>query len=417
MASYDVLILGGGPAGLALASEAAQCGLSTALLEAKLGQPWPRSYGTWAAGLSPIWDEAISSRFEAARVVLPDARPLRVLAPYVRFDTERLHSLLMKRASEAGATLLEGWFAGASHEHACTNASYLHGAGERSTLPARLIVDARGREPQRASENDHAAPLAFQTAFGGWFEVSQHGLPEGELTLMDYRPAGEAEDEGAPSFLYAIPEADGRLFAQETVLASARPVPMALLERRLHARLSRLGIRGASQRGEERCVIALGGRLPDAASPFLPFGARAAFVQPATGYSLARSLSVAKDAAVAIAGGLSERGAPGARRALQLGHEAIWPHSAKQAYNLHRLGLACMLGFRRSELGSFLRAFFELPPHALTAFMDGTLAGRGVARAMWSVFCQLPMGLRLSLLRSSSGSLPLLHAALTGGSV
>ena len=140
-------------------------------------------------------------------------------------------------------------------------------------------------------------------------------------------------------------------------------------------------------------------------------------MHPATGYSLARSLAAAGPTADAIARGLSEEGARGARRALVLGHTAIWPRSARQAHHLYQLGLSCMLGFQRPELGAFLRAFFALPPRALTAFMDGTLSGSAAARAMWSVFRGLPMPLRYSLLRQSSRELPLLHAALTGGTV
>lgn len=48
--------------------------------------------------------------------------------------------------------------------------------------------------------------------------------------------------EEVPSFLYAMPVSDGRVFFEETCLVAKPALPFAVLKRRLHRRLEAMGI-------------------------------------------------------------------------------------------------------------------------------------------------------------------------------
>jgi lycopene epsilon-cyclase len=46
-----------------------------------------------------------------------------------------------------------------------------------------------------------------------------------------------------PSFLYAMPSKDGRMFLEETCLVAKPALPFATLKRRLHRRMAAMGIK------------------------------------------------------------------------------------------------------------------------------------------------------------------------------
>lgn len=46
-----------------------------------------------------------------------------------------------------------------------------------------------------------------------------------------------------PSFLYAMPVTDGRVFLEETCLVAKPPLPFSVLKRRLERRLGAMGLK------------------------------------------------------------------------------------------------------------------------------------------------------------------------------
>src|SRR5690606_316458 len=105
----EVLVVGGGPAGLSLAAEFALLGRSTSLIDVNLGKPWERSYGSFFADLRGAGVEAAIVRlFEEPQVWVDEGSPLLVGESYARLDTSRLQSLLLERAERAGVTLISG---------------------------------------------------------------------------------------------------------------------------------------------------------------------------------------------------------------------------------------------------------------------------------------------------------------------
>jgi lycopene beta-cyclase len=402
VAQSDVLIAGAGPAGLALATELAGRGLAVTLVERNLGGVWDRSYGAWATALpvaSP--DHTIIGRFARPRVTFADGESMALGHEYVRFDTSRLQAFLEARAQQAGVRFVHGRCGAVAHDGALQTAEIRDPRGRSERRYARVVVDCTGRGLMTSGEQ--SLPVAYQSAFGAWFEASGLPIASGEMTLMDLRnaPRAMADAVKAPSFLYAMPEGAGVFFAQETVLASRHPVPLRTLEERLRARLQSLGVSIQHQLRTERCVIPLGIPPPMHSSALLTFGAAGGMVQPASGYCLARSLRVAPAVAAALATGLQ---APrvSARQLTRIGLDAVWPNDTRRAWALHRLGLETLLGGREDEPDAFWRAFFTLPGETVPRFLDGGLDSRALAAAMWRIFLRVPARLRLDLLRGGA---------------
>jgi len=398
----DVLIAGGGPAGLALAEALAQHGLTVSLAERALGRTWARSYGTWASGLPPGFaEDAIVGRFARPGVTFADGERRTIDERYVRFATNRLQPYLEGRARSAGVHFIHASLEHTIEEGSSRLAALREHGGQQLQLRARVIVNCTGR-PLTAAPKGAPAP-AFQSAFGAWFEVSQLPFAPGEMSLMDLRSAPTSGTDGlsCQSFLYAMPEAPGLLFAQETVLASRRPAPLHILQARLLARLRALGVDTQHPLRSERCLIPLGLPAQGASDPVLAFGAAAGMIQPASGYSLARALTLAPRVAAALATALGGPEHP-LHRSVRVGRGAIWSGDARRAWLLYRLGLGTLLGWKPREMDAFWRVFFDLPAHTVARFMDGSLDARGVARALWSVFLRMPSRLRLDLLRGGA---------------
>lgn len=393
----EVLVLGGGPAGLSLAAELGARGVEVAVLESHPERPWKRSYGAWAVCLPPgLVDEAVAARFEEPRVTFEAGDTTALRHAYVRFDTPRLQALLQARAVRAGVRLVRGHFQECEIDRADQLAHLRDEHGLARTLRARVVINCTGRplEPTPAP--------ARQSAFGAWFEVDDSPFAPGTMSLMDFRPSGMEPNELHPaSFLYAMPERPGVLFAQETIVASRRAAPMRVLKQRLLTRLCKLGIPTHRSIATERCVIPLGFGPPRSSSPVLAFGAAAGMVQPSSGYSLARCLRLAPRVAEALSRALEARDKP-AQALAQEASRAVWPTETRYAWALHRFGLETLLGLQGSHLDAFWRAFFDLPGETVPHFMDGGLDGPGVARAMWRVFRRLPQRVRFDVVRGGA---------------
>ncbi|HSK96326.1 MAG TPA: lycopene cyclase family protein, partial [Euzebyales bacterium] len=269
----DVLVVGGGPAGLAAAAACVATGLDVGLLTADPTATWPQTYGAWldelvAAGFDGVtarrWTD---TRFRGGG----DDRPLG--RTYCLIDNDRLRSVLLARA--AGATVTAGRAATLEPHGDHVVVTTTSGARHR----ARAVIDATGQPPlfgRRTGE------LAYQTAYGMVATFDRAPLPAGTACLMDLdaRPFGAAEP---ATFLYAMDLGDGRWFVEETCLARRPALPLRVLEGRLRRRLTARGAQPRQVLAVERCAFAMDPPLP-ARGPAIAFGAAAAMVHPATGY-------------------------------------------------------------------------------------------------------------------------------------
>ena len=104
-----------------------------------------------------------------------------------------------------------------------------------------------------------------------------------------------------PSFLYAMPLSNGRVFLEETCLVARKPLPFETLKRRLYRRCTAMGITVKQVHEQEWSYIPVGGPMPLEGQCITAFGAAANLVHPATGYSIARTLKEAAPLADAMA--------------------------------------------------------------------------------------------------------------------
>ncbi|MFS8103964.1 FAD-binding protein [Lentzea alba] len=176
---FDVQVIGGGPAGRALARACAQAGLDTAIVDRHPHRIWTATYGAWADELPPNTPTRSVSTTVRAYARTEHAIP----RTYVVLDNARLHEL------PSTVTVLQ----------------------HRTT--ARYTFKATGARKGRAE----------QTAVGTVIESDST-----ETTLMDWR--------NDDTFLYTVPLGDGKVLIEETCLARRPGMPLSELRRRLHTR-------------------------------------------------------------------------------------------------------------------------------------------------------------------------------------
>lgn len=371
MSNPDVLVLGAGPAGLALAAACRRAGLSVAVLAPDPEAPWAPNYGAWAAELPPEWPAWADATFAEAVVYVDDARRHVLPGPYVRVDGRELQASLLASVPDRRR-------------------------GTAEVAPAAgLVVDATGAESPRVPRRAALDP-GWQVAWGEVLEVD--GAPD-EMLLLDWRdpapPVGEP-----PSFLYAMPLPDGRWFAEETMLVSRPEFPLDALRTRLARRLDRMGVHVRARHGVERCRIPMGMPLPT--GEVAAFGAAAGFIHPATGYSLATSLRLADPAARAIAGALGG-GADPRSSAITALHAACWPTDRVRAWAFYRFGMEALLRMDLASVREFFDTFFHHSPDVWRAWLGGDLPPAGIASAMLAHFGRVGWKVRGQLVATSLG--------------
>ncbi len=381
----DVLVAGGGPAGWAVAAACARLGLDTELVDPAPDRPWRATYGSWWGELPDDIDGAVAATGQGAAigttghrlgweyVVLDNAAlragfaaaPVRVRRGRVRKDQVR-----DARRERSGVTVdIDGT--------ECRAAVVLDATGA-----ARLVL---GPAPRR--------PAAEQTAVGVLVdaEAAQHLVPPGSALFMDWRPHhGEAE---WPTFLYAVPVTATQVLLEETSLARRPGLGLAVLRRRLHARLAHHRI-ALPTGDEDRVRFAVDRPLPprpDWRGPVVPFGAASPLVHPATGYSVAAALRLAPRMATAVRDALQHGGSAAAVAA---GWRTVWSPAAVAVHTLRRRSLDSLLRFPPDRVAPFFDVFFALPERHRWAYLTGREDVRGTAAAMGALFTTSPWWLR-----------------------
>ncbi|GLY51081.1 lycopene cyclase family protein [Lentzea sp. NBRC 102530] len=178
--TYDVMVIGGGPAGRALARACAELGLRTAIVDRHPHRPWTATYGAWADELpfgTPVKTTSTTVKAYARE-------EHRIERKYVVLDNAKLHELpdtvdVLQRPEAA-----------------------------------RYTFNATGARKGRAE----------QTAVGTFISSTST-----EVTLMDWRGDGD-------TFLYTVPVGDGRVLVEETCLAGRPGMALGQLRQRLRAR-------------------------------------------------------------------------------------------------------------------------------------------------------------------------------------
>ena len=347
----DVLVVGAGPAGSALAAACADLGLRTTLVDRNPEKPWRHTYGAWAHELPPLPRDAIAARATTVRAFALTEH--RLDGEYVVLHNENLR----RRLSRPDIETIAGRAESITPEQISINGR---------TITAGIVVDATGPPRGRYVE---------QTAVG--VTLPADVLDNGEAIFMDWRQAGDP-----PTFCYALPLDDERVLVEETSLAHLPGLSFGLLRERLHRRLAVHGW-PLDRPEHERVRFPLNPPLPR--GPLATFGARAGLVHPATGYSVATALTLAPRVAHAIAE------TPARVRG------TIWSPAAKMTHGLRRRGLATLLHLPPARVPAFFELFFRLPAENQRIYLTERENFTGTAAAMLALFRSAPPRLRSAI--------------------
>ncbi|MGU3433188.1 lycopene cyclase family protein [Actinomycetes bacterium M1A6_2h] len=364
----DLAVVGLGPAGRALAHRALVHGASVAVVDPHPDRRWTPTYAAWSDEI-PAWLPATSRATETATPSVWGTRPRVLNRPYTVLDTAALqHGLALD-----GAELIRGSATELNPDRITL--------ADGTTVRARVVVDARGTPP--------GAGIPEQTAYGIVVspDIARRVSDDAPAWIMDWRDDNGTDGSSLPSFLYVVPLSENRILLEETCLIGSPALDFAELRSRLTVRLSGRGYEVTGDEPVERVRFAVR-PPPGDASGVLRFGARGGLMHPATGYSVAASLSLADSMATDIAGGRIPR--VGSRRSAAVS-------------KLRSLGSSALTGLPHDSVATFFDAFFDLPIERQRAYLSGRDDLVGVGVAMASLFGGIDTSSRLAIARALGG--------------
>ena len=383
MGRTDVLVVGGGPAGTALAGACNRLGMTTALLDPAPERPWTATYGLWSRELPADLPASVVAARAAGRAIALTEH--RLGWEYTVLDVPAFQAHLTGRLT--GVHVHAGRAVGSPAPGAVALA-------DGSRIEASVVVDAAGRWRPLTHPSERRTP-AEQTAYGVVLDEDAASplISAGEALFMDWR--NDHGDSGWPTFLYVIPLGGGRILVEETSLARRPGLPMSTLRLRLDARLARHDI--AVPKGARAERVSFPVDHPRHRAPgVLGFGAAAPLIHPATGYSVAASLMLAPRVADALAAHLPDPG-----RALRAARDTVWPRSARVVHRIRRIGLESLLRMPPADVPGFFEQFFALPDAHRWTYLTARDDVRGIVAAMNCLFRQSDWRMRHHLVTSA----------------
>jgi len=255
------------------------------------------------------------------------------------------------------------------------------------SVRTKLIVDCTGHETKLVLKDakTKSIPPGFQIAYGAVVTVDETGLSDTTqigpydkeaMTLFDYRTdhfkdeASLQKAENSPTFMYAMPLKDNKIFFEETSLVARPAVSFQECKDRCYTRLEHLGIKVLDIEEEEFCYIPMGGPLPAKDQRVVAFGGASAMVHPSTGYNLCRNMMSSGAVAKAITEGLKEE-ETNLDKIAGAAYHAMWSPSNIRQRNFAVFGGEFLMKQNVEGLRGFFDGFFRLGSDVWGGFLAG----------------------------------------------
>ncbi|GFP80862.1 lycopene beta cyclase chloroplastic [Phtheirospermum japonicum] len=405
----DLAVVGGGPAGLAVAQQVSEAGLTVCSIDPSPKLIWPNNYGVWVDEFEAMdLLDCLDTTWAGAMVYINENSTKDLDRPYGRVNRKQLKSKMMQKCITNGVKFHQARVVKVIHEESKS----LIICNDGVTIQASVVLDATGFS-RCLVQYDKPYNPGYQVAYGILAEVDEHPFDTDKMVFMDWRDSHldnnkelKERNRKIPTFLYAMPFSSNRIFLEETSLVARPGVSMKDIQERMVARLSHLGIRVRSIEEDEHCVIPMGGPLPVLPQRVIGIGGTAGMVHPSTGYMVARTLAAAPIVADAIVRylGSSERGVLGNELSAEVWKD-LWPIERRRQREFFCFGMDILLKLDLTSTRRFFDAFFDLEPRYWHGFLSSRLFLPELVLFGLSLFGHASNASRLEIM--AKGTLPL----------
>ncbi|CAI8613866.1 unnamed protein product [Vicia faba] len=372
----DLAVVGGGPAGLAVAQQVSEAGLSVCAIDPNPRLIWPNNYGVWVDEFEAMdLLDCLDKTWSGAVVYIDNKTKKDLHRPYGRVNRKLLKSKMLQKCISNGVKFHQAKVMKVVHEEAKS----LLICNDGVTVQATVVLDATGFS-RCLVEYDKPYNPGYQVAYGILAEVDEHPFDVDKMLFMDWRDSHlddntelKERNSKIPTFLYAMPFSSTKIFLEETSLVARPGLRMEDIQERMVARLKHLGINVKSIEEDEHCVIPMGGPLPVLPQRVVGIGGTAGMVHPSTGYMVAKTLAAAPIVANAIVQYLgSDRGLLGNEVSAQVWKD-LWPIQKRRQREFFCFGMDILLKLDLPGTRRFFDAFFNLEPHYWHGFLSSRL--------------------------------------------
>lgn len=373
----DLAVVGGGPAGLAVAQQVSEAGLSVCSIDPSPRLIWPNNYGVWVDEFEAMdLLDCLDTTWSGAVVYIDDHTKKDLGRPYGRVNRKLLKSKMLQKCISNGVKFHQSRVTNVIHEESKSTVVCSDGL----KIQAAVVLDATGFS-RCLVQYDKPYNPGYQVAYGILAEVDSHPFDVDKMLFMDWRdshldnsPELKERNRRLPTFLYAMPFSSNRIFLEETSLVARPGLRMDDIQERMVARLKHLGINVKSVEEDEHCVIPMGGPLPVLPQRVVGIGGTAGMVHPSTGYMVARTLAAAPIVADAIIRSLGSDNKT--LRGNKLSAEVwgdLWPIERRRQREFFCFGMDILLKLDLDATRRFFDAFFDLQPHYWHGFLSSRL--------------------------------------------
>ncbi|XP_042487609.1 lycopene beta cyclase, chloroplastic-like [Macadamia integrifolia] len=406
----DLAVVGGGPAGLAVAQQVSAAGLSVCSIDPSPKLIWPNNYGVWVDEFEAMdLLDCLGTTWSGAVVFLDEKTRKYLDRPYGRVNRKLLKWKMMQKCISNGVKFHQAKVIKVIHEESKS----LLICNDGVTVQANIVLDATGFS-RCLVQYDKPYNPGYQVAYGILAEVEEHPFDVDKMVFMDWRDSHLTNKEvlrekncKIPTFLYAMPFSSKQIFLEETSLVARPGVPMEEIQERMVARLRHLGIKVKSIEEDERCVIPMGGPLPVLPQRVVGIGGTAGMVHPSTGYMVARTLAAAPVVANSIVQYLgSERRLSGDEMSAEVWKD-LWPIERRRQREFFCFGMDVLLKLDLQGTRRFFDAFFNLEPHYWHGFLSSRLFLPELIYFGLSLFSQASNTSRIEIM--AKGTVPLVN--------